>query len=300
MNINTAVAFVLNNLFLLAAGGLVAAWLGWRMWQKVEGLVRSTDSWGKLAFWAVKLVIITAVLFRVGAWIYGTVNGAVVAAVNSPSIQTVGQGLVQLGAAADSLVGWDGSSVGGSNLVSTDIGSAIQLLSPVEVAPIESVAIENVAAPVEVAPLELKPIAEMFTAAQVNVVADQPTNAPTGEYIVQGGDSLFKIAKRLGVDMNALCKANGLRDCNLLRRGQRLIVPASGMPALQADLNARLREDIKPIVVSQPQTVYYESKLNQSYIPPTWKVIEEGEMSVGEPANMSTGINEVFASFPTN
>jgi LysM repeat protein len=291
----------------LAAGGLLAAWLGWRMWQRVDSLVRSTDSWGKLAFWAIKMVVIVAVLFRVGAWIYGTVNSAVIAAVNSPSIQTAGQGLVQLGAAADQLVGWDGSSptsgIGADLVWDSASSGAIQMLVPVEVAPAEVAPVENVAAPVEnvaapVAPLELKPLGEMFVAAQVNAVVEQPTNAPTGEYIVQGGDSLFKIAKRLGVDMNALCKANGLRDCNMLRRGQKLIVPAAGMPALEADLNARLREDIKPIVVNQPQTVYYEPKLNQSYIPPTWNVIEGGEMSVGEPANMSTN-SETFASFPT-
>lgn len=307
MNINTATAFILNNLFLVIAGGLVAAWLAWRLWQKVENTMAATRSWGDLVFWAVKMIVIVAVLFRVGAWIYGTVNAAVVAAVNSPSVQTSGAALVQLGAAADQLVGWDGSSptsgIGADLVWDSAINGNIEMLDPAEAAPVEEAPAEAESAPViEVMPttLELKPLAQMFEAAQANIATSQPTNAPTGEYIVQGGDSLSKIAAKLGVDVRALCKANNLPDCNMLRRGQKLIVPAAGLPALQADLNRRVTEVVNAPRITKPQTVYYEPKRNQSYIPPTWKVIEEGEMSVGEPANMSTNGGEVFASFPTN
>lgn len=298
MNINTAVAFVLNNLFLVVAGGLVAAWLAWRMWQKVEATMARMGSWNDLVFWAVKLFVVTGILFTVGGMIYSRINSAVVAAVNSPSVQTSGQALVQLGAAADHLVGWDGSSsVGGDMVQNTnmDIGGAISLLEPVIAAAPESAPVEEVLPTT----LEMKPLSQMFEAAQANIATSQPTNSPVGEYIVQGGDSLSKIAAKLGVDVRALCKANNLPDCNLLRRGQRLIVPAAGLPALEADLNQRVAAVINAPRVTA-HTIGYTPRQNQSYAPAAWKTIEEGEMSIGEPANMSANDNQVFASFPTN
>ena len=297
MNINTATAFILNNLLLVAAGGLLAAWFAWRMWQKVEQLVRSFPDWGALAFWVVKLVVVVAVLIAVGRWIYGTVNQAVIAAVNSPSIQTAGQGLVQLGGAVDQLVGWDGSS--GASFLPTDISGAVNLLSPVTETSMSTneAAAESASVP---ATLEFKPLQEMFVAAQVNMAAQVPANTEVGIYIVQGGDSLSAIAAKLGVPMDALCKANNLSNCNLLRRGQKLIVPSGGLIRLQADLQERVTRAVNQPAATNNQTVYRAPKLNQSYIPPTWSVIEEGQMSVAEPANMGGSDSQVFASFPTN
>jgi LysM repeat protein len=44
-------------------------------------------------------------------------------------------------------------------------------------------------------------------------------------YTVGAGDSLSKIASRFGVSVNALCTANGLRDCNVIARGKKLVIP---------------------------------------------------------------------------
>ncbi|HRW08432.1 MAG TPA: LysM peptidoglycan-binding domain-containing protein [Caldilineaceae bacterium] len=44
-------------------------------------------------------------------------------------------------------------------------------------------------------------------------------------YTVQAGDSLFKIANKFGVTVAALCQANNLRDCNIVAKGKKLVIP---------------------------------------------------------------------------
>jgi membrane-bound lytic murein transglycosylase D len=46
-----------------------------------------------------------------------------------------------------------------------------------------------------------------------------------GIYVVRRGDSVERIASRLGVDAQSLVAANGIRDRNLIQVGQQLIVP---------------------------------------------------------------------------
>lgn len=226
---NQIIAFVLNNLILVAAGGLVAAWLAWRMWKKVDGLMRSMNSWQELAFWAVKLIVIVAVLFKVGSWIYGTVNQAVIAAVNSPSIQTTGQALVDLGGAVDTLVGFDGSTGG---LMTADFstgGGSVSLFS----ADASSIATDIQGAfnaVTELAPVDVAPTTAFAQPAAV----DPAPSAVAGNYVVARGDSLAAIAKAIYGDSNAwvqLCQAN--KDvlggnCNNIRSGQKLVIPAAG------------------------------------------------------------------------
>jgi LysM repeat protein len=45
------------------------------------------------------------------------------------------------------------------------------------------------------------------------------------EYTVQPGDTLFTIARKLGVSMTDLQNANGLLNPNMLQVGQKLRVP---------------------------------------------------------------------------
>lgn len=57
------------------------------------------------------------------------------------------------------------------------------------------------------------------------------TIACNGSYTVKSGDSLAKIAKACYGDSNKwveLCKANGLSDCNNIKRGMLLTIPAGG------------------------------------------------------------------------
>lgn len=52
-----------------------------------------------------------------------------------------------------------------------------------------------------------------------------------GSYRVQQGDTLARVAKRTGVAVDALAKANGITDPNRVRIGQVLTVPKVGEPA---------------------------------------------------------------------
>ncbi|MDE2562169.1 MAG: M23 family metallopeptidase [Sphingomonadales bacterium] len=56
------------------------------------------------------------------------------------------------------------------------------------------------------------------------------TAQPAGYYVVRSGDTLSGIARRLGVDMDALARANGIPLPYVIRVGQQLRVP-SGAPA---------------------------------------------------------------------
>jgi LysM repeat protein len=51
-------------------------------------------------------------------------------------------------------------------------------------------------------------------------------NPPSGtQYTVQRGDTLSRIARRYGVDMNVLARVNNLRDVNRIYVGQLLVIP---------------------------------------------------------------------------
>lgn len=52
-----------------------------------------------------------------------------------------------------------------------------------------------------------------------------------GSYKVREGDTLARVARRTGVSVDALAKANGIANPNLVRIGQVLTVPKVGEPA---------------------------------------------------------------------
>ena len=47
-----------------------------------------------------------------------------------------------------------------------------------------------------------------------------------GTYIVQPGDTLYRIARNYGVNMYTLAQANAIYNFNLIYVGQRLVIPA--------------------------------------------------------------------------
>lgn len=57
----------------------------------------------------------------------------------------------------------------------------------------------------------------------VIVVTATPQNGRV--YVVQEGDTLFRIAQRFGVRMTAIAQANGIANINLIYAGQRLVIP---------------------------------------------------------------------------
>lgn len=56
-------------------------------------------------------------------------------------------------------------------------------------------------------------------------------SASAGTYTVRRGETLTRIAKRLGVPLAALAEANGIANLNRVRDGQVLKLPGSGAPA---------------------------------------------------------------------
>jgi murein DD-endopeptidase MepM/ murein hydrolase activator NlpD len=58
------------------------------------------------------------------------------------------------------------------------------------------------------------------------VLAQDPAaTAKAPVYVVQAGDTLFRIAQRFGTTPEAIAAANGLDDPSLIRVGQRLVIP---------------------------------------------------------------------------
>ena len=57
--------------------------------------------------------------------------------------------------------------------------------------------------------------------------APTPVPGPGTTYVVKWGDTLYSIARRFGVTVNAIVAANGLTNPNYIRVGQTLIIPGA-------------------------------------------------------------------------
>ena len=60
------------------------------------------------------------------------------------------------------------------------------------------------------------------------VTATLASTSAEGVYVVRRGDSIERIASRLGVDAQALIAANDIRNRNVIQVGQQLIIPTAG------------------------------------------------------------------------
>jgi LysM repeat protein len=77
-------------------------------------------------------------------------------------------------------------------------------------------------------------------------VSTQPTTPPSDAgavYIVRGGDTLSAIAKRFNVTVAAIVTANSLENPNVIRPGQRLVIPPPAMVLGVAETAAVLRAE---------------------------------------------------------
>jgi cell wall-associated NlpC family hydrolase len=72
-----------------------------------------------------------------------------------------------------------------------------------------------------------------LTVAPETNAATEAKPAPSRQklYVVRKGDSLARIARREGVSVSALAKANGLKARSRIRAGVRLRIPSAGMKA---------------------------------------------------------------------
>lgn len=71
------------------------------------------------------------------------------------------------------------------------------------------------------------PVVSHWTEAGEGANAERE-GAPPTTYVVRAGDSLSAIAARLGTTVEAIQRANNIRNPNQIRVGQRLTIPASG------------------------------------------------------------------------
>ena len=79
------------------------------------------------------------------------------------------------------------------------------------------------------------------TLAPTSTLTPTPTRSPTRTlvptptvtiYVVQAGDVLGAIAKNFGTTVEAIAKANGISDLDLIRIGQELVIPIGGASAV--------------------------------------------------------------------
>lgn len=79
--------------------------------------------------------------------------------------------------------------------------------------------------------------------------------APAIVHIVQPGETLFRIATRYGVTVNAMVTANDITDPTLIYAGQQLLIPGFTPPQLSITLPPQITElDISPQVLVEGQT----------------------------------------------
>ena len=117
------------------------------------------------------------------------------------------------------------------------------------------------------APKDAKPAPQMASA------APKATGA-AGTYTVQQGDTMSSIARKTGVGVVALKKANGMKD-GLLKIGQTLKVPAGGTATVAAAKPVK----IDPVTTATTQPAAKPTETLASYTPPKKdaKVIQQAE-----------------------
>lgn len=70
----------------------------------------------------------------------------------------------------------------------------------------------------------------LTVAGQAHVTAPARRAPAAGTYTVAKGDTLARIARRTGVSVDTLARANGIKDVHRVRAGQVLAVPKAGEP----------------------------------------------------------------------
>lgn len=214
MSIQTLMTYAVNNIMILAAGGLLAVWLGWRVWRKFEQYFQQSRNWGDLVFFAGKAVVIIAVMSYVANTIWTNTKSAVDTAISSGSIGAAAQMAVDLGAAVDYALAT------GNDVLASSGGDAGLFTASAVAAPLIDGATFTVNAPAAEPPA-VTPVA----------VASAP-QATSTQYTVKRGDSMYAIAAKVLGDGNRyleLCRLNAKvvgQDCSRLIAGMVLIMPS--------------------------------------------------------------------------
>jgi membrane-bound lytic murein transglycosylase D len=134
------------------------------------------------------------------------------------------------------------------------------------------------------------------------------TTSAEGIYVVRRGDSIERIAARLGVDAQALVAANGIRDRNLIHVGQQLIIPtAPGAVVAMAAVAPERAGAEQPVALAaaSPAAVAAEppsaADVTAALAP---AVLENGEPAPAEeeatPVNALAAEQDVLAADPSD
>ena len=90
-------------------------------------------------------------------------------------------------------------------------------------------------------------------------------------HVVGWGETLFSIAGRYGVPVDAICAANGIADPTRIYAGQRLVIPTSNVPTAPAAAGAthvvQVGENLYRIALRYGTTVAALTELNGIYNP---------------------------------
>lgn len=93
--------------------------------------------------------------------------------------------------------------------------------------------------PAYASPSQSKPEAGKASGSSSAKKAETTVNAAgQTEYVVKSGDALSKIAKAFGVKQSAIMEANGIKDANKIRIGQKLVIPAADAASAPAKKEA--------------------------------------------------------------
>jgi murein DD-endopeptidase MepM/ murein hydrolase activator NlpD len=85
----------------------------------------------------------------------------------------------------------------------------------------------------------------LFAGVSIQAYAQEPTPEPP-VYVVQSGDTLFRIAERFGTTVEAIVAANDITNPSLIQVGQKLIIPAAE-PAPAPSLESRPKTWVHPV-----------------------------------------------------
>src|SRR5574344_2090151 len=90
----------------------------------------------------------------------------------------------------------------------------------------------------------------------LKIPGPSPLTAPTETYIVQKGDTMYSIARKLGVSVDTLNILNQLSNSSLIKAGQELTVPSSNTASVQKDIAS----NAKDMSIVDPRS--YDTKKN--------------------------------------
>lgn len=100
--------------------------------------------------------------------------------------------------------------------------------------------------------------------------AASPAAAPTTSYLVEPGDTLYRIALKFGTTTRALANLNGIPNPNLISVGQGLAIPSSALvvkPGLTMDPPTTRQGGTVLVKVARPELVSLRGTYNGKNIP---------------------------------